>query len=1038
MNVAHYSIKNKVISWMFVLLMLIGGAVSFSGLGQLEFPEFTIKQALVITPYPGASPEQVEEEVTLPLEDAIQQMQQIKHITSINSAGLSQIEVEMEDRYDARELPQIWDELRRKVNDTVADLPPGTVQPQIIDDFSDVFGILLNIQGEGYSYRELENYANYLRRELVLVDGVKKVSVVGAPEEQVVVEISQEKLTALGLDQNYIYSQIQNQNVVSNAGKMLIGQNRIRIHPTGEFDDVSEMNRLLVSPPGSADLVYLGDIATVYKTTTETPNIIYHNMGQDALSLGISFSTGVNVVDVSKAISAKITELESQLPVGMTLNTVYDQGAVVEKSVTGFLINLAESVAIVIVVLLVFMGVRSGLLMGAVLLLTIFGTFIVMNVLGIQLQIISLGALIIALGMLVDNAIVVTEGILIGIQRGQTRFEAAGQVVKQTQWPLLGATIIAIIAFAPIGLSQDATGEFCASLFQVLLISLFISWITAITITPFFCHLLFKDGKANDAEAEQEDLYKGWFFNLYRALLTTAMRFRVASIGLVLVMLVAAVFGMGHVKNVFFPPSSTPIFFVDVWMPEGTDVRGTETFINTIEDDILSYEAQNNVGLKNLTSVIGQGAQRFVLPYVPEKGYAAYAQLIIEMDDLEQQETGMPLLTAHLRDSYPEAEFRVKYLENGPSPAAKIEARFYGEAPEVLRQLAYQAEQVMIAEPTAENIRHNWRNQVTVVRPQLNLAQSREVGISKQDLDNALLINFSGMTIGTYREQSHLMPIMARAPEQERLDANSLQKLQVWSPENNTFVPVTQLISSFDTEWENPIIMRRDRKRVLTVLADPILGTEETADSVHRRIRDKIENIPLPDGYSLEWGGEYETSRDAQASIFSSLPIGYLAMFLITVVLFNSVRQPLVIWFNVPLAIIGIAAGLLLLNAPLSFMAILGMLSLSGMIIKNGIVLVDQIQAELDAGKSPYDAVFDSSVSRVRPVCMAAITTMLGMIPLIFDPFFEAMAVTIIFGLGFATLLTLIVLPVCYTILFRIPVKQGEASSTGETTFTAS
>ncbi|ELR64811.1 Acriflavin resistance protein [Photobacterium marinum] len=1038
MNVAHYSIKNKVISWMFVLLMLIGGAVSFSGLGQLEFPEFTIKQALVITPYPGASPEQVEEEVTLPLEDAIQQMQQIKHITSINSAGLSQIEVEMEDRYDASELPQIWDELRRKVNDTVADLPPGTVQPQIIDDFSDVFGILLNIQGEGYSYRELENYANYLRRELVLVDGVKKVSVVGAPEEQVVVEISQEKLTALGLDQNYIYSQIQNQNVVSNAGKMLIGQNRIRIHPTGEFDDVSEMNRLLVSPPGSADLVYLGDIATVYKTTTETPNIIYHNMGQDALSLGISFSTGVNVVDVSKAISAKITELESQLPVGMTLNTVYDQGSVVEKSVTGFLINLAESVAIVIVVLLVFMGVRSGLLMGAVLLLTIFGTFIVMNVLGIQLQIISLGALIIALGMLVDNAIVVTEGILIGIQRGQTRFEAAGQVVKQTQWPLLGATIIAIIAFAPIGLSQDATGEFCASLFQVLLISLFISWITAITITPFFCHLLFQDGKASDAEGEPEDLYKGWFFNLYRALLTTAMRFRVASIGLVLVMLVAAVFGMGHVKNVFFPPSSTPIFFVDVWMPEGTDVRGTETFINTIEDDILSYEAQNNVGLKNLTSVIGQGAQRFVLPYVPEKGYAAYAQLIIEMDNLEQQETGMPLLTAHLRDSYPEAEFRVKYLENGPSPAAKIEARFYGEDPEVLRQLAYQAEQIMIAEPTAENIRHNWRNQVTVVRPQLNLAQSREVGISKQDLDNALLINFSGMTIGTYREQSHLMPIMARAPEQERLDANSLQKLQVWSPENNTFVPVTQLISSFDTEWENPIIMRRDRKRVLTVLADPILGTEETADSVHRRIRDKIENIPLPDGYSLEWGGEYETSRDAQASIFSSLPMGYLAMFLITVVLFNSVRQPLVIWFNVPLAIIGIAAGLLLLNAPLSFMAILGMLSLSGMIIKNGIVLVDQIQTELDAGKSPYDAVFDSSVSRVRPVCMAAITTMLGMIPLIFDPFFEAMAVTIIFGLGFATLLTLIVLPVCYTILFRIPVKQGEASSTGETAFTAS
>ena len=1026
MNVAHYSIKNKVISWMFILILLIGGTISFTGLGQLEFPEFTIKQALVITSYPGASPEQVEEEVTLPLEDAIQQMQQIKHITSINSAGLSQIEVEMKDEYDAGDLPQIWDELRRKVNDTIAGLPPGTMPPQVIDDFSDVFGILLNIQGEGYSYRELENYANYLRRELVLVNGVKKVSVVGAPQEQVVVEISQEKLSALGLDQTYIYSQIENQNVVSNAGKIRIGDGRIRIHPTGEFDNVSEMNRLLVSPPGSANLVYLGDIATVYKTTTETPDLLYHNMGQNALSLGISFSTGVNVVDVSQAIAAKITELESHLPLGMTLNTVYDQGVEVDMSVTGFLINLAESVAIVILVLLLFMGLRSGLLMGAVLLLTILGTFIVMNVLDIQLQIISLGALIIALGMLVDNAIVVTEGILIGIQRGQTRFEAAGQVVKQTQWPLLGATVIAIMAFAPIGLSQDATGEFCASLFQVLLISLFISWITAITITPFFCHLLFKDGEVSN---EPKELYKGWFFTAYRALLSAAMRFRITSMGLVIAMLVAAIYGMGFVKNVFFPPSNTPIFFVDIWLPEGTDIRGTEAFVSRVEDDILGYNAENNVGLKNLTTVIGQGAQRFILPYVPEKGYNAYAQLIIEMDSLELQNANMPLLTGHLRETYPEAEFRIKNLENGPSPAAKIEARFYGEDPKVLRQLAYQAEQIMLAEPTAENIRHNWRNQVAVVRPQMNLAQSREVGISKQDLDTALLTNFSGKTIGTYREQSHLMPIIARAPEQERLDANSLLKLQVWSAENSLFVPVTQLVSSFDTEWENPLIMRRDRKRVLTVLADPVLGSGETADSVHRKIRDKIESIELPDGYHLEWGGEYETSRDAQASIATSLPMGYLFMFLITVVLFNSVRQPLVIWFNVPLAIIGVASGLLLLDAPLSFMAILGMLSLSGMIIKNGIVLVDQIRAELAGGKAPFDAVFDSSVSRVRPVCMAAITTMLGMIPLLFNPFFMAMAVTIIFGLGFATLLTLIVLPVSYAMVFRIPARTETESA---------
>ena len=1029
MNVAHYSIKNKVISWMFVLLMLIGGAVSFTGLGQLEFPEFTLKSALVITPYPGASPEQVEEEVTLPLEDAIQKMQQVDNITSINSAGLSQIEVEMKEQYDATMLPQIWDELRRKVNDAAVNLPPGAVIPMVIDDYSDVFGILMNIKGEGYSYRELENYADFLRRELVLIAGVKKVSVVGAPQEQVVVEISQQKLAALGLDQNYIYSLIQTQNVVSNAGKIRIGDGRIRIHPTGEFFDVSEMERLLVSPPGSRDLVFLGDIAKVYKTYTETPDLLYRNMGEKALSLGISFTAGVNVVDVSNAIADKIEQLESRLPFGMTLNTVYNQGEVVDVSVTGFLINLAESVAIVIVILLLFMGVRSGLLMGVVLLLTIFGTFIVMNLLGIQLQIISLGALIIALGMLVDNAIVVTEGVLIGIQRGQSRFEAAGDVVKQTQWPLLGATVIAILAFAPIGLSQDSTGEFCASLFKVLLISLFLSWITAITITPFFCHLLFKDGEVSD---EPQEMYKGWFFNAYRGILSFALRFRKMTMVAVVAMLVAALVGMGHVKNVFFPPSNTPIFFVDIWMPEGTDIRATEAYVSKIENEMITYDQQHDIGLKNLTSVIGQGSQRFVLPYTPEKGYASYAQLIIEMTDREKQKIFMPALESYLHSNYPEAYFRVKKLENGPTPAAKIEARYYGEDPDVLRHLAAQAEQIMRDEPSVVNIRHDWRNQVLVVRPQLNPAQTREVGISKQDLDAAMLINFSGKTVGVYREQSHLMPIVARAPEEERLDADSLHKLQVWSAENNVFVPVTQLVGDFATEQENPIIMRRDRKRIISVLADPALESGETSDSALGKIRDEIEAIPLPEGYELEWGGEYETSRDAQTSIFSSLPMGYLAMFLITVVLFNSVRKPLVIWFNVPLAMIGITSGLLLFNAPLSFMAILGMLSLTGMIIKNGIVLVDQINVELAVGKAPYEAVFDSAVSRVRPVCMAASTTMLGMIPLFFDPFFMAMAVTIVFGLGFASVLTLVVLPVSYMMIFRIPNKRQSFETSSE------
>ncbi|WP_418358614.1 efflux RND transporter permease subunit [Shewanella basaltis] len=1017
MSVAQYSINNKVISWMFTLLLLIGGSVAFTGLGQLEFPEFTIKQALVITAYPGASPEQVEEEVTLPLENALQQLDGVKHITSINSAGLSQIQIEIKDSYDKQRLPQVWDEMRRKVSDTQGSLPPGTSTPQVIDDFGDVFGILLNLSGDDFSNRELSNYADYLRRELVLVPGVKKVSVVGNITEQVVIEISQQKLSALGLDQNYIYSLINNQNVVSNAGSIVIGDNRIRLHPTGEFSSVKELSRLVVSSPGSTELIYLGDIARIAKEFDETPSVIYHNRGQLALSLGISFSSGVNVVEVGERVSERLAQLESQRPIGMALDTVYNQSHEVDKTVQGFLINLVESIAIVIGVLLLFMGLRSGLLMGLILLLTILGTFIVMKVLGIELQLISLGALIIALGMLVDNAIVITEGVLIGLQRGKTRLEAAKLIVSQTQWPLLGATVIAIIAFAPIGLSQNAAGEFCRSLFQVLMISLFISWITAITLTPFFCNVMFKDAEPGN---EESDPYKGWLFTAYRATLSIALRYRLATMMLVLAMLVSAVVGFGYIKNVFFPASNTPIFFVDVWMPEGTDIKATERFVSKIEQALIAKDKQDENGLVHLSSVIGQGAQRFVLPYQPEKGYAAFAQLIIEMQDLAAVKAYMPEVERYLAQHFPQAQYRLKMMENGPSPAAKIEARFYGEDPEVLRALATKAKAIFNAEPAMDGVRHDWRNQVPVIRPQLLNAQARETGISKQDLDNALLLNFSGKQIGLYRETSHLLPIIARAPAEERLQADSLWKMQIWSTENNTFVPATQVVSDFTTEWENPLVMRRDRIRMLAVLGDPKLGSDETADSVHRKVKAQVEAIELPAGYRLEWGGEYESAGEAQTAVFSSIPMGYLAMFLITVLLFNSVRQPLVIWFTVPLAVIGVSAGLLLFDAPFSFMALLGLLSLSGMVIKNGIVLVEQINLELNDGAAPTHALVHSCVSRVRPVMMAAITTMLGMIPLISDAFFGSMAITIIFGLGFASLLTLVVLPVMYSLLFNI------------------
>ncbi|MCF7513449.1 efflux RND transporter permease subunit [Pseudoalteromonas sp. L23] len=1016
MSLAKWSIENKVISWMFALLLLIAGAVSYLGLGQLEDPEFTLKKAMVVTMYPGASPQQVEEEVTFPIENAIQSLPYVDYVTSISSPGKSQITVEMKSKYRKKDLQQIWDELRRKVNDLSPKLPPGVMTPSVIDDFADVYGELYAITGEGYSYDELKDYVDFLKRELVLVEGVSKVTVAGEQQAQVIVEISTQKLSQLGIAPSYIFSLLQAQNTVSNAGKIRVGDESIRLHPTGEFTDVAELEGLLISKPGAKELIYLGDVAKVTREYAEVPNHITRFDQKRALLVGVSFTSGVNVVEVGKEIEHHLQQLEYQRPYGITINTVYNQPTEVETSVDGFIVSLLEAVAIVIIVLLIFMGVKSGILIGGILLITVLGTFIFMKIFAIDLQRISLGALIIALGMLVDNAIVVTEGILINIKRGQSKVKAAVNIVEQTKWPLLGATVIGITAFAPIGLSSDASGEFAGSLFWVLLISLLLSWVTAITLTPFFANMMFKGPKEKSSDTSgEDDPYKGVIFTVYKSMLTFCLKNRAITIISMVLLLVAAVVGFKSVKQSFFPASNTPMFYVDYWHYQGADIRSTAQNVEKIESFLLADPMVNEV-----TATIGQGAPRFMLTYSPEKQYDAYGQLIVRVKDRE----AVVAMIAKLRDYELENELdgrlKIKRMEIGPSTDAKIEARFSGPDPVVLRQLAEEAKGIISQDEKAFNIRDNWRQRTKLVRPQFNELKARRLGISKSDLDQLLLTSVSGNKVGLYRDGTQLLPIIARSPEEERLNVENLGDLQIFSPVLSVYVPVSQIVDDFSVTWEDSLIMRRDRKRTITVMADHDVIGDETPAKLFARVKADIEAIELPQGYEMQWGGEYESSSKAKKAIFGSLPIGYLAMFMVTVLLFNSVKKPLVIWSTVPLAIIGVTAGLVLLQAPFSFMALLGLLSLSGMLIKNGIVLMDQINIEIDSGKSPYQAVFDSGVSRVRPVSMAAITTILGMIPLLFDVFFQSMAVTIMFGLGFATILTLIVLPVLHCVYFGI------------------
>ncbi|ELB2119259.1 efflux RND transporter permease subunit VmeI [Vibrio parahaemolyticus] len=1018
-GIAAYFIRNRVISWMVSLIFLIGGIAAFFGLGRLEDPAFTIKDAMVVTSYSGATPQQVEEEVTYPLEKAIQQLTYVDEVNSISNRGLSQITVTMKNNYGPDDLPQIWDELRRKVNDLKVTLPPGVNEPQVIDDFGDVYGILLAVTGDGYSYKELLDYVDYLRRELELVDGVSKVSVSGQQQEQVFIEVSMKKLSSIGLSPNTVFNLLSTQNIVSDAGAIRIGDEYIRIQPTGEFQSVDELGDLLITESGAQGLIFLKDVAEIKRGYVEVPSNIINFNGSLALNVGVSFAQGVNVVEVGKAFDRRLAELKYQQPVGVEISEIYSQPKEVDKSVSGFVISLAQAVGIVIIVLLFFMGLRSGLLIGLILLLTVLGTFIFMKYLAIDLQRISLGALVIALGMLVDNAIVVVEGILIGTQKGRTRLQAATDIVTQTKWPLLGATVIAVTAFAPIGLSEDSTGEYCGTLFTVLLISLMLSWFTAISLTPFFADIFFKGQKIKQGEGEENDPYNGIIFVAYKKFLEFCMRRAWLTVVVLIVGLGASVYGFTLVKQSFFPSSTTPIFQLDVWLPEGTDIRATNDKLKELESWLAEQEHVDHI-----TTTAGKGLQRFMLTYAPEKSYAAYGEITTRVDNYEALAPLMARFRDHLKANYPEINYKLKQIELGPGGGAKIEARIIGSDPTVLRTIAAQVMDIMYADPGATNIRHDWRERTQVLEPQFNESQARRYGITKSDVDDFLSMSFSGMTIGLYRDGTTLMPIVARLPEDERIDIRNIEGMKIWSPAQSEFIPLQQVTMGYDMRWEDPIIVRKNRKRMLTVMADPDILGEETASTLQKRLQPQIEAIQMPPGYSLEWGGEYESSGDAQESLFTTMPMGYLFMFLITVFLFNSIKEPLIVWLTVPLALIGVTTGLLALNTPFGFMALLGFLSLSGMVLKNGIVLLDQIEIEMKSGKEAYDAVVDAAVSRVRPVCMAAITTILGMIPLLPDIFFKPMAVTIMFGLGFATILTLIVVPVLYRLFHKVSVPK--------------
>ena len=1011
MNIAEYSVTRKVTTWLFIILMIAGGATALQDISRLEDPEFTIKEAKVYTLYPGASPQEVEREVTYHIENAVQQLQQLKRVESISQNGFSEVTVKIKDKYKKPDFPNIWDELRRKVTDAQTLLPPGAQTSVVLDDFGDVFGLFYALTGEGYTYRELKDYADILKEQLLLVPGVRKITIDGDQKEVAYLEISRANLSKLGITNLELHRVLKSQNLVSDSGNVRVADEYIRINPTGQLTSVLEIGELLVRGKDGT-LARIKDFSTVRRGYEEVPSKYTYFNGRPALTIGISMLPGENVVSVGERLDRRLQELLSVTPVGMQLDAIYNQPVIVDESVSGFIINVIAALVIVIVVLLFFMGLRTGLIIGAILLITVSGTVWFMNLFAIDLQRISLGALIIALGMLVDNAIVVAEGMLVRIKRGEDGTKAAKEVVGSTMWALLGGTIVGIVAFAAIGLSEDSTGEFANSLFWVILISLLLSWFTAVTMTPLLCVQFLKP---DDPGKAQVDSYGGILFTKYRAFLDTAIRFRWVTVTFVLALFASAIFGFGYVKHSFFPDSNTPMFFFDMWNIEGDDIRKTR-------DDVLNIEKYLHTldGVVDTSAFIGGGATRFTLVYSPESPTSAYGQIIITTKTLDDIPRIEKQLLDYVATNFPNSEPKTKPLRIGPGRDAKIEARLSGPDPVVLRKLSQKVQQIMADDGGAINIRDDWRQPVKVLRPIYNEKAARPLGITRKDVSTAMLNAFDGQQVGLFKDGIRLLPIVKISPSAEREDVGAIRDIPVFSPILQDRIPVGQVVSDFVTEWSDAKIRKRNRIYTITPSCDPAQGL---ATMLLNRIKPKVDGMELPPGYSLEWGGEYEDSKDANNAINSSLPAGFLTMIVIVILLFGKIRQPLIIWLTVPLAIIGITAGLLSMNVAFGFMGLLGALSLVGLLIKNAIVLIEEIDMQIANGKESYTAILDSAVSRMRPVMMAASTTILGMAPLLSDVFFLDMAVVIMFGLGFASILTLVVVPVLYAIFFNIKVK---------------
>ena len=1010
MNLPVYSLENKKIIYFFLAIMLIGGIYSFFKLPKKEDSPFVIKQAVLVTQYPGATPQEVEKLITEPIEREIQSMSDVFQIKSESYFGMSKISIELQPTLAPDYMPVKWDELRRKVANIQPRLPSGASAINVSDDFGDVFGIYYALTAdEGFTYDDMRDWAQKIKTELTPIQGVQKVYLFAEQTQVVNVRISVPKLANLGIDPNSIQQVLQTQNLLVNTGEIMTGTYQLRVRAEGTYKSIEDIRDQLIVTKGGGE-VRLGDIATIERGYMDPPSNLMRVDGKRAIGIGVATGAKDDVVAVGDAVAEHLKEMEQLFPIGMELKTIYPENQIANEANNGFILNLIESLLIVIVIIFLVMGSRAGMLVGCSLLFSVGGTLLIMLIWGVGLNRTSLAAFIIAMGMLVDNAIVVTDNAQVGIKRGLSRYQALVDGATKPQWALLGATFIAVCSFLPMYLAPASVAEIVKPLFIVLGVSLGLSWILALTQTTTFGNFILKEAKPG----ESKDPYDTKLYHKFEKVLGRLIKRRYLTLTSVVATLFLSLFIMSIMPQSFFPIMNKPYFRADLIFPEGYGIDDVERNVIKIEEYL-----KNNDKIKSYSFTLGGSPVRYYLASSSIGPKPNFANVLIETKDAKDAQSEENKFYEYMVANYPDILTRSALFALSPVPDAAIEIGFVGDNIDTLVALTQRAQEIARKNDMVMEVRNSWGNKVPVWKPLYSQEKGLRLGITRQQMAYSLRSATNGVPLGEYREGDVFMPILLKDADRDSMNLNDIKTLPVYSAKGRS-VKVEQVIDDFSLDYEYSVVKRYNRQRYMMMQCEPKRGANTMA-AFSQLWQDIQQEVQVPEGYKLQYFGEQSEQDKGNKAIAANIPLMFGLIYLTLLFLFPKYyRKPVLIMCMLPLIFIGVVLGLLVFGKSLDFFAMLGLLGLIGMNIKNAIVLVDEIGLQLDSGLAPVNAVIEATKTRIVPVTMASGTTILGMLPLLGDAMFAGMAATIMGGLFVSTILTIFVLPVTYCIFFKI------------------